>query len=232
MPELVVSLRSVSLSLGEQTILSQVNFDIEQGEFVYLIGKTGSGKTTLLRLLYADLQPDEGSAIVAGFQISKIKPANIPFLRRKLGVVFQQYELLKDRSIEANLEFVLQALGSPKKSSNLERVHAALAEVGLAEAAKKFPHQLSGGEQQRVAIARALLSEPVLLIADEPTGNLDPAVAQEIHDLFIKINASGTAVLLATHNHNFLKRHPARVLFCSDKTIKGIDRDELIARLG
>jgi cell division transport system ATP-binding protein len=147
-------------------------------------------------------------------------------------VVFQQYELLKDRSIEANLDFALQAMGSTKKSDNKLRIEKALAEVGLSDAAPKLPHRLSGGEQQRVAIARALLNDPVLIIADEPTGNLDPTVAQEIHELFIKINASGTAVLLATHNHNFLKRHPARVLFCSENTLQDIDRDELISKLG
>ncbi len=227
----VISLRDVSLSYSGKTVLSGVSFDIAEGEFVYLVGKTGSGKSTLLRLLYADMQPDTGNAIVAGFKIGGIKPAYIPFLRRRLGVIFQDYELFKDRTIYANLEFVLMALGNTNRIENQERIEAALQSVGLPDALNKMPHQLSGGEQQRVAIARAMLNSPLVLIADEPTGNLDPTVAQGIHDLFIEINSKGTTVIIATHNHHFLKRHPARVLFCADGTVRDIDKNQVIAQM-
>lgn len=193
-------------------ILDDVSFSISKGEFVYLIGRTGSGKSSLLKSLYADLPQPKGKIKVAGFQLTDIKTSSIPDLRRKLGIIFQDFQLLDDRSIHDNLLFVLKATGWKDSAKIKQRIQEVLMRVGLSNVASKLPHQLSGGEQQRVVIARALLNEPAILIADEPTGNLDPEVAEEILKLFIEINKQGTAVLMATHNHHFIIRFPARTL--------------------
>jgi cell division transport system ATP-binding protein len=212
----VVSLRDVAVYQDVNTILSNVNFDIEKGEFVYLVGRTGSGKSSLLKTLYADLPLLTGTAAVAEYKISKIPKKQVPYLRRKVGIIFQDFQLLFDRTVSENLTFVLKATGWKDKSKVKQRISEVLMRVGLDAAAGKMPHQLSGGEQQRIVIARALLNEPVILFADEPTGNLDPIVADGIMKLFAEINNSGTAVLMATHNYEIINRYPKRVLKCEN----------------
>lgn len=210
----VVSLRDVAVYQDSNTILSGVSFDIEKGEFVYLVGRTGSGKSSLLKTLYADLPLLTGSASISDFNLTKLPRKKIPFLRRRIGIIFQDFQLLFDRSVAENLSFVLRATGWKDKSKIKQRISEVLMRVGLDSAANKMPHQLSGGEQQRIVVARALLNEPVILIADEPTGNLDPIVADGIMQLFMEINNSGTAVLMATHNYEIINRYPKRVLKC------------------
>lgn len=210
----VVSLRDVAVYQDSNTILSGVSFDIEKGEFVYLVGRTGSGKSSLLKTLYADLPLLTGSASISDFNLTKLSRKKVPFLRRRIGIIFQDFQLLFDRTVAENLSFVLRATGWKDKSKVKQRISEVLMRVGLDAAANKMPHQLSGGEQQRIVIARALLNEPVILIADEPTGNLDPIVADGIMQLFMEINNSGTAVLMATHNYEIINRYPKRVLKC------------------
>ncbi|WP_114781506.1 cell division ATP-binding protein FtsE [Botryobacter ruber] len=212
----VVSLRDVAVYQDSNTILSNVSFDVEKGEFVYLVGRTGSGKSSLLKTLYADLPLLSGSAAVADFNLTGLSLKQVPFLRRKVGIIFQDFQLLFDRTVAENLSFVLRATGWKDKSKTKQRISEVLMRVGLGAAAAKMPHQLSGGEQQRVVIARALLNEPVILFADEPTGNLDPRVADDIMKLFLEINNSGTAVLMATHNYEIINRYPKRVLKCKE----------------
>ncbi len=216
----IVNVVNTDIIQDNAVVLENVNFDINKGEFVYLIGKTGSGKSSLLKALYADLPIRKGHAFVVDFELTKIKSSQIPLLRRKLGIVFQDFQLLNDRNIEDNLLFVLKATGWNNKTKINNRISEILMMVGLDGSGKKYPFQLSGGEQQRVVIARALLNEPQLLIADEPTGNLDPEVADEIMKLFMKINKMGTTIIMATHNHGFLNSYPARVLKCEEKTLK------------
>ena len=212
----VVSLRDVAIYQDVNTILSGVNFDIAKGEFVYLVGRTGSGKSSLLKTLYADLPLLTGHGAVADFKLTKLPRKQVPYLRRKIGIIFQDFQLLTDRSVAENLTFVLRATGWHDKSKVKQRISEVLMRVGLDAAASKMPHQLSGGEQQRIVIARALLNEPMILFADEPTGNLDPMVADEIMNLFLEINNSGTAVLMATHNYEIIQRYPKRVLKCAN----------------
>jgi cell division transport system ATP-binding protein len=212
----VVSLRDVAVYQDVNTILSNVNFDIEKGEFVYLVGRTGSGKSSLMKTLYADLPLLSGTAAVADYKISKLPKKQVPYLRRKIGIIFQDFQLLFDRTVAENLVFVLKATGWKDKSKIKQRTSEVLMRVGLDAAASKMPHQLSGGEQQRIVIARALLNEPVILFADEPTGNLDPVVADGIMKLFAEINKSGTAILMATHNYEIINRYPKRVLKCEN----------------
>ena len=195
-------------------ILNDVNFEINKGEFVFLIGRTGSGKSSLLKTLYGDLWLESGKGEVVGYALQNLKRADVPFLRRKLGIVFQDFQLFFDRSVEENLEFVLRATGWTDKGAIKNRISDVLMQVGLGTSQKKMPHQLSGGEQQRVVIARAMLNEPQILLADEPTGNLDPEVGAQIMQLFQNINTAGTAILMATHNYDFLKKYPARILKC------------------
>ncbi|ABG59785.1 cell-division ATP-binding protein [Cytophaga hutchinsonii ATCC 33406] len=202
-----------------ELVLDDVTFKINKGEFVYLIGRTGCGKSSLLKTLYADLLNPTGKVTVAGFPIEKIKRKKIPFLRRKLGIIFQDFQLLNDRSVAENLIFVMKATGWKDSAKIKIRLNDVLMRVGLTSSMNKMPYQLSGGEQQRVVIARALLNEPLILLADEPTGNLDPEVAEDILKLFFEINRNGTAVLMATHNHQFLLKYPARTLRVADKKV-------------
>ena len=195
-------------------MLSEIDFTIDKGEFAYLIGRTGSGKSSLLKTLYADLPLRLGQAEVAGYQINSIKAKEVPFLRRKVGIIFQDFELFFDRSVAENLTFVMKATGWKEPAKMKARIAEVLMRVGLGAVSAKMPHQLSGGEQQRVVIARAMINEPQILFADEPTGNLDPDVSEGIIKLFEEINNSGTAVLMATHNHRFIERFPHRVLKC------------------
>lgn len=210
----VVRVKDASIFQDDRTVLSDVNFEIEKGEFVFLIGRTGGGKTSLLKTLYADLDLRLGEIVVAGHNIRTIKQKDVPMLRRKLGIIFQDFQLFPDRSVAENLTFVMQATGWKEKSKMKARLTEVLMRVGLGSVGSKMPHQLSGGEQQRVVIARALLNEPVILLADEPTGNLDPEVSQGIFKLFQEINNSGTAILMATHDHTLVKKYPGRVLKC------------------
>lgn len=210
----VLEIQNACIFQEHSVVLEDVHFKIEKGEFVYLVGRTGSGKSSLLRTLYADLPLKLGEVEIAGYSIKTIKPAEIPFLRRRLGIIFQDFQLFADRTIDENLLFVMKATGWKERSKMRKRLSEVLMRVGLGSSGSKMPHQLSGGEQQRVVIARALINEPVLLIADEPTGNLDPQVSLGILELFREINRSGTTILMATHNYQFIKDFPARVLKC------------------
>lgn len=213
----ILSLQNVDIYQdGEQKVLSDVTFSMNRSEFVYLLGRTGSGKSSLLKTLYADLPLQEGNIHFEDFKFEELVSKNIPFLRRKLGIIFQDFQLFYDRTVFENLEFVLRATGWTQKSKIKSRISEVLMRVGLGSYDTKMPHQLSGGEQQRIVIARALLNEPLLLIADEPTGNLDPEVSNDIMSLFHEINNSGTAILMATHNHTLLASHPARTLTCKE----------------
>jgi cell division transport system ATP-binding protein len=212
----VVRVKEASIFQDSNTVLDNINFEIEKGEFVFLVGRTGSGKSSLLKTLYADLDLKLGDITVAGFTIRGIKASQIPLLRRKLGIIFQDFQLFPDRSVGDNLMFVLKATGWTDNGKMRARLSEVLMQVGLGSVEKKMPHQLSGGEQQRIVIARALLNEPAILIADEPTGNLDPEVSFGILKLFQQINNSGTAVLMATHDYGLIKKFPQRVLKCED----------------
>ncbi|MBC8110667.1 MAG: ATP-binding cassette domain-containing protein, partial [Verrucomicrobia bacterium] len=199
----------------DKVVLNNVAFDIREGEFVYLIGRTGSGKTSLLKTLYGDLPLTKGQVKIAGFELQKLTDKQIPFLRRKIGIVFQDFQLFYDRNINENLTFVMKATGWKDRAAMKKRISEVLIHVGLIGSGDKYPHQLSGGEQQRIVIARALLNQPRLLIADEPTGNLDPRVAEEILELFLEISKTNNmAILMATHNFKFLEKYPARMLKC------------------
>lgn len=210
----VVNVRNTNIYQDINRVLSDINFFIDKGEFVYLVGRTGSGKSSLLKTLYADLPLTEGEIEVAGFSIQELRSSQVPFLRRKLGVIFQDFQLLPDRSISENLTFVMRATGWKDGAKMKQRMSQVLMRVGLGAVGQKLPHQLSGGEQQRVVIARALINEPVILLADEPTGNLDPEVAAGILKIFKEINNSGTAILMATHDHQIINSFPARILKC------------------
>ena len=223
----VLSMTQATIFQGENPVLSEVNFSVEQHEFVFLIGRTGSGKSSLLKTLYADLPLKSGLAEVVGYSLSEIKNKEVPFLRRKIGIIFQDFQLFTDRSVFEKLAFVLKATGWTDPILIKERIGEVLIQVGLVEALNKMPHQLSGGEQQRVVIARSLLNNPSILLADEPTGNLDPDVADGIFKLFQDINKKGTAILMATHNHDLLRKYPYRVLKCEKGKLLDSTVDEV-----
>ena len=208
----IVFFESADISNGEVVVVDHLDLTILPGEFVYLTGAVGSGKTSIIRTLTGENKPLGGQARVGEFDLTSLKSKQIPYLRRSLGIVFQDFQLLMDRSIEDNLRFVLQATGWKDKSAMAERIDRVLEAVGLYRKAYKQPHQLSGGEQQRAAIARALLNEPPLILADEPTGNLDEDTACEIMNLLFEINRRGTAILMVTHNQSVIRNYPARVL--------------------
>jgi cell division transport system ATP-binding protein len=222
----VVRVKDASIFQENQTVLSDISFELEKGELVFLIGRTGSGKSSLLKTLYADLPLRLGEILIAGFNLNSIKSKEVPMLRRKLGIIFQDFQLFPDRTVAENLMFVLKATGWKDRTKMKKRLAQVLMQVGLGSIDGKMPHQLSGGEQQRVVIARALLNEPVLLIADEPTGNLDPEVSEGIFKLFLEINKSGTAILMATHDHTLIGNHPARILKCEKGKIKDSQVEE------
>ena len=208
----IVDLKNININHDDKNILSDISLSVRKGEFIYLIGKTGSGKSSLLKILYGDIKILDGEGSVAGINIVKIKEKEIPFLRRKLGIVFQDFKLLFDRSIKKNLEFVLKATDWKDKQKIEDRIQTVLEKVKLQNTENKFPHELSGGEQQRIAIARALLNKPELILADEPTGNLDPATSAEIIEVFKKINKSGTTILIATHDYDIISKFPAKTI--------------------
>lgn len=210
----VIKLEGVDVYQQKHLVLSNVNLHINPGEFVFLIGQTGSGKSSLLKIIYGDLHISNGNGLVAGFDLKKLTDKDIPFLRRKLGIVFQDFQLLTDRTIEQNLEFVMKATGWKDPKLISERILDVLEKVGLRSKIKKMPHELSGGEQQRVVIARALLNDPELILADEPTGNLDPETSEEIVTLLKMISQSGTAVLMASHDYHIIRTFPSRIIKC------------------
>ncbi len=213
---MIVQLNGVNIFQSKNLVLADVNLQIDKGEFVYLIGRTGSGKSSLLKALYGDVESMQGEATVAGFSIHSFKQKEVPFLRRKLGIVFQDFQLLTDRSVKENLYFVLKATGWKKKAEMDAKVSDVLEKVGLATKGFKMPHELSGGEQQRVVIARALLNDPELILADEPTGNLDPETSEEIMKLLFQISKSGRAVVMATHNYSIMEKFPSRIIKCEN----------------
>ena len=212
----IIVFDKVSLKISNTKILNNLNFSISQGDFTYLIGKTGSGKSSIIRSIYCDIPIDFGRSIIDGKDISEIKKNQIPFLRRKIGIIFQDFKLLSDRSIYRNLEFVLKATDWKDKQKINERIDEVLDEVGMINLKDRMPYQLSGGEQQRISIARAILNKPNLILADEPTGNLDPGTSKEIMNLLIKINNQGSTILMATHDYDMISNFPKRTLRLED----------------
>lgn len=208
----IVSFDKVSKQFTQRHLFSEISFQVYPGEFLYLVGKTGIGKSSILKLMYADFPPDKGSIQVAGFQVAQIERKQIPFLRRKLGIVFQDFQLLYDRNVYENLNFALKATGWKDKTRIKQRITEVLVKVGMSSHMHTLPHQLSGGEKQRLAIARALVNDPVLMIADEPTGNLDPEASEQILQILRKINLSGTTVIMASHQYTIIEKYPSRVL--------------------
>ena len=219
MSQPVVFLRNVNIFQENNKILSDINLEVQHGEFIYIIGKTGSGKSSLMKTLYADLPLTEGQASVVDYDLATLKEVNIPYLRRKIGIVFQDFKLLPDRSVKENMLFVLKATGWTDESEMQLKIDEVLEKVDMKNLAKKMPHQLSGGEQQRVAIARALLNDPELILADEPTGNLDPQTSVEVLEVLRKINSNGKTVIMATHDYALLMKFPSKTLKCEAGTI-------------
>ena len=219
----IIYIDRITLRQHEQVVLRNISLDVGRGEFIYLIGKTGSGKSSLLKALYGDIPIKEGLARVAGYSLVKIKRKNILALRRKLGIVFQDFQLLTDRSIKDNLLFVMKATGWKDKSKMYQKVQELLIKVGMQGSENKFPHQISGGEQQRVAIARALINDPELIIADEPTGNLDPETTNEIMKILFDIRNNGKAVIMATHDYDMMQNFPSRTFRCAEERLEEIN---------
>ena len=212
----IIKLNTASVYQRNKLVLENVDLDIGSGEFVYLIGKTGSGKSSLLQILYADLELKAGEGQVCGFNLNTIKRHDIPFLRRKLGIVFQNFQLLEDRNVEENFKFVLKATGWKDKKEIDQRILEVLDQVEMIDKLKVMPHRLSGGEQQRIAIARSLLNHPEVILADEPTGNLDPETSNGIMKLLLKICESGKTVIMATHNYNIIHKFPGNIIKCEN----------------
>jgi cell division transport system ATP-binding protein len=219
MSQPILFLRNVTIYQEEKVILTNVNLEVNQGEFIYLIGKTGSGKSSFMKTLYADLPLIEGQSNIVNFDLATLKEDDIPFLRRKLGIVFQDFKLLPDRTVNENMIFVLKATGWIDLVEMQNKIDEVLDKVDMKSFASKMPHQLSGGEQQRVAIARALLNDPELILADEPTGNLDPQTSIEVMEVLRKINDSGKTVIMATHDYALLMKYPSKTLKCEDSNI-------------
>ncbi|MBC7642496.1 MAG: ATP-binding cassette domain-containing protein [Flavobacterium sp.] len=219
MSESVLSLKDVSIFQGGKPVLSDINLEIKHGEFIYIIGKTGSGKSSFMKTLYGDLLLTLGEGKIVDYELNGLLEKDIPFLRRKIGIVFQDFKLLSDRSVYANMLFVLKATGWENLNDMNNKIEEVLDKVGLKDFAQKMPHQLSGGEQQSVAIARALLNDPEFILADEPTGNLDPQTSAEVLEVLKKINSNGKTVIMATHDYALLMKFPAKTLKCEDGKI-------------
>lgn len=219
MPETIVKLQDVAVFQNENLVLKDVNLEVKKGEFVYVIGKTGSGKSSLMKTLYADIPLKQGDASVVDFDLKKLQEKDIPFLRRKLGIVFQDFKLLPDRNVNNNLRFVLKATGWTDDSKMNSKIEEVLTKVGMKTKGFKFPHELSGGEQQRIAIARALLNDPELILADEPTGNLDPQTSVEVMKVLQDINKNGRTIVMATHDYALILKYPHKTLKCDDSKV-------------
>ncbi|MEW2923169.1 ATP-binding cassette domain-containing protein [Muricauda sp. ANG21] len=216
MSETIVKLQDVAVFQNENLVLKDVNLEVKKGEFVYVIGKTGSGKSSFMKTLYADIPLKQGEASVVDFDLKKLQEKDIPFLRRKLGIVFQDFKLLPDRNVNNNLRFVLKATGWTDDSKMDSKIEEVLTKVGMKTKGFKFPHELSGGEQQRIAIARALLNDPELILADEPTGNLDPQTSVEVMKVLQDINQNGRTIVMATHDYALILKYPHKTLKCDD----------------
>ena len=219
MSKSVLSLENVTIYQDNRTVLNQVNLTVNQGEFIYIIGKTGSGKSSLMKTLYADLPLKEGKAHIGDYDLTTLKESQIPHLRRTIGIIFQDFKLLPDRNIYENMVFVLKATGWKDKGEMNERINEVLDKVDMRTHAQKMPHQLSGGEQQRIAIARALLNDPDLILADEPTGNLDPQTSVEVMELLRKINGNGRTILMSTHDYALILKFPSKTLKIENGTV-------------
>lgn len=215
----VLFLRNVNIYQEKNLILQDITIEVNKGEFIYLIGKTGSGKSSFMKTLYADLPLTEGQGSIVDFDLAKLKEKNIPYLRRKIGIVFQDFKLLPDRSVYKNLEFTLKATGWKDDNEIKLKIDEVLDKVGMKGKSQKMPHQMSGGEQQRVAIARALLNDPELILADEPTGNLDPQTSSEVMQLLREINQNGKTIIMATHDYALIMKFPAKTLKCDEGVI-------------
>lgn len=220
----IIRLKDAKIYQKDHLVLSKVSFELQSGDFIYLIGKTGTGKSSLLKTLYGDLLLQEGVGEVVGFDLTCLKEKEIPYLRRGIGVVFQDFQLLSDRTVNDNLSFVLSATGWDDTDKINNRVQEVLTQVGMGQKGYKMPHELSGGEQQRVSIARAILNEPELIIADEPTGNLDPETSREIMTLLKGIQEKGKAVFMATHDYSLINDFPSKMIRCAEGTILPVDR--------
>jgi cell division transport system ATP-binding protein len=227
----IIELKSCSIMQQDHLVLSDVNLKADKGEFLYLVGKVGSGKTSLIRTINAQIPLIDGEGWVAGFDLRKLKKREIPLLRRKLGIVFQDFQLLIDRTVHDNLEFVLRATGWTSKIATEDRIREVLEKVGLQNKGFKMPHQLSGGEQQRVVIARALLNDPEIILADEPTGNLDPETSEEIHVLLRSMSDTGRAVIMSTHKLSLVKKYPARTMRCENGKVTESDSNDQVIEL-
>ena len=212
----IIKLQNVDIFQQKHLVLSNVNLHVDKGDFVWLIGQTGSGKSSLLKIIYGDLGISAGEGMACGYQLKNLASKEVPFLRRKLGIVFQDFQLLTDRTVEQNLHFVMKATGWKDKKLIADKTMDVLEKVGLRSKVRKMPHELSGGEQQRVVIARALLNDPEIILADEPTGNLDPDTSEEIVMLLKQISQSGTAVLIATHDYHIIRAFPSRIIKCEN----------------
>ncbi|MBR3406139.1 MAG: ATP-binding cassette domain-containing protein [Bacteroidales bacterium] len=212
--EPLIHFKDADILNGENVVIYSLDMDIMPGDFVYIVGKVGSGKTSIIRTITAENRMDKGEGIACGFTLPGIKAREIPFLRRSMGIVFQDFQLLTDRSVEDNLSFVLRATGWKDRAEIDRRIKEVLKDVGMGTKAHKMPHQLSGGEQQRIAIARALLNKPAVILADEPTGNLDGETADEILQLLRDLNAAGTAIVMVTHNRAIFEKYPGRIFSC------------------
>ena len=216
MSQTILSLKDVTIYQEGNAILSNVNLDVKHGDFLYIIGKTGSGKSSLMKTLYADLDLNNGEGTIVDYDLRTLKESDIPYLRRKLGIVFQDFKLLPDRTVHDNLEFVLRATGWSEKEEIQVKIEEVLDKVGMKSMTGKMPHQLSGGEQQRVAIARAMLNDPELILADEPTGNLDPQTSVEVMEVLKKINQNGKTIIMATHDYALLMKFPSKTIKCEN----------------
>lgn len=224
----ILKLQGVDVFQQKHLVLSNVNLHIDKGDFVWLIGQTGSGKSSLLKVIYGDIAVTNGEGHAGGYDLKKLSTNDVPFLRRKLGIVFQDFQLLTDRSVEENLRFVMRATGWTDKNLITERTLDVLEKVGLRSKVKKMPHELSGGEQQRVVIARALINDPEIILADEPTGNLDPDTSEEIVMLLKQISQSGTAVVIATHDYHIIRTFPSRIIKCENgKVLEDVKLSEV-----